>query len=37
MAARPQRSESPQEYRQKLELPYNRMGWAFQERPDLDS
>ena len=37
MAARPQQSESPQEFRQKLELPYNRMGWAFQERPDLDS
>ena len=37
MAARPQQSESPQEFRQKLELPYNRIGWAFQERPDLDS
>ena len=37
MAARPQHSESSQEFRQRLELPYNRIGWAFQERPDLDS
>ena len=37
MAARPQQSESPQEFRQRLELPYNRIGWAFEERPDLDS
>ena len=36
MAARPQQSELSQEYRQRLELPYNRMGWAFEERPDLD-
>ena len=23
-------------FRKTLELPYNRMGWAFEERPDLD-
>ena len=37
MAAKPQYSESPQQFRERLELPYNRIGWAFEERPDLDS
>ena len=37
MAARPQYSESPQQFRERLELPYNRIGWAFEERPELDS
>ena len=36
MAAKPQYSESPQQFRERLELPYNRIGWAFEERPDLD-
>ena len=36
MAAKPQYSETPREFRQRLELPHNRIGWAFQERPDLD-
>lgn len=36
MAAKPQYSETPREFRQRLEQPHNRMGWAFQERPDLD-
>ena len=37
MAAKLQHSESPQQFRERLELPYNRIGWAFEERPDLDS
>ena len=36
MTEKKQYSESSPEFRQKLELPYNRMGWAFEERPDLD-
>ena len=36
MAARPHQSESPREFRQRLEQPHNRIGWAFQHRPDLD-
>ena len=37
MAAKPQYSESPQQFRERLEQPHNRIGWAFEERPDLDS
>ena len=37
MAAKPQHSESPHEFRERLEQPHNRIGWAFEERPDLDS
>ena len=36
MAAKPQHSESPQQFRERLEQPHNRIGWAFQHRPDLD-
>ena len=37
MAAKPQYSESPQQFRERLEQPHNRIGWAFQHRPGLDS